>query len=426
MQHTNRDEAMVYLTQELVERDIVTTAAIDEEIDKIYNSIPEATRAGYGDDKVVAAANFYPTYLETFASANNKPEAQGGALTIQTPAGAPAPRANTKREAYENPVLTDAQKEQVERLVEQTQKLRMRNTPLTSIKKLLINKPKPSTYMKDLKVIPAEVSADKLAEYEAALVQTEENIAAFNKLREAIGKTALPIYLNDNSVKVEGAKISTPKVGEGKSGDEELTLTLEMIAGFLVTRVIGRIPSDPVVGVELSSMKRVTKGGRHTDASNKMGKPHLRWVGRKEALDTPQYYEATTEVSTVGGKTEFKEQRMRTELSFKIITGQNEKGEDKTRTIRFSGKVANVPKLRRKEEYREIFGELSDNKTLSPFLSPEEKQDALQRTFDMIASAAGAELVGGPSAYGEDFNLMVKQINEATRAQSSTAASSFE
>jgi hypothetical protein len=350
--------------------------------------------------------------------------AQANPLSIQG-AGA-APVARTQRESYEKPVLTDAQKEKVQNIVEQNQEQRIRNTPLTKVSKILVRYPKPSTYLKDKKVIP-QVSEENIAKYEKMLVQTPENVASFNKIKAAIGKEALPVYLNDKNVKIEGAKVSTPAIGQGKSGDEVLTLTNDQLAGFLVTRVIGRIPNDPIVGVELQSMRRVKKAGRHTDASVKLGKPNVRWVGKAGAFaDEATYVETTCEPAKVGNKPETKEGRLRIQESFQIIVGEGTDGKPKVRTIRLSGTVTDLPKFKRKQEYRSALGELSDSQTLSAYLSPEEKADALQKTIDMLSSATASELVGGAGSYGEEFMTMVKSINQANKAQASAAAASFE
>lgn len=423
-QFTNHDEAMSYLTKEFVSRGIFDADAVNAEIKQIVGVIPPTVREGYGDNEVIAAANFYTTYKGTLNTST--PVATGGPLSIQEGNGAmpPAPRQATER--YERPILTDAQRNKVEDIVQQNQAQRIRNTPLTSIEKILVRSPKPSTYLAGKKVMPKFDNAEKLAEYEKNLVQTEENIAAFNRIKAAIGQTEMPVFINDKNIKIEGVVVKTPGNEEGKAQDVTLPLTLDQLAGFLVTRVLGRIPSQPMVGVELQSMRKVKKNGRHADASLKLGKPYIRWVGKADALaEFDKYTEVTTEQQKTGNKVETKTLRVRIEESFQVIQGKNNDGSDRIRTVRLPG-VIEAPKFQRKQEFRSLLGELSDAKTLSAYLSEEEKHEALQKTIELFSATTAGELMGGANAYGEEFSSLIREIQKSQASAAATTASSFE
>lgn len=424
-QFKTTDEATPYLMSKFVTRGIVLQEQIDAEVDNIVAAIPTATRDAYGEDKYVAAANFYPTYEASFVS--NEGGNQGedkSPVNVQN--GTPnVPAARAAKEAYERPALTDSQQAAMASIIEASQAARIRNTPLTKIVKLLVRYPLQSSYANGRKVVP-KCTPENLAKYEKDLVQTPENMAAFKLVKEAVeGNKPMEVYINDKNVKVEGARISTPAIGEGKTNMEEIVLTNEQLAGFLITRVIGRIPNDPVVGVELRTMSSA-KAKRHGDASVKVARPTLRWVGRTQALENfSANAETTCEVSKVGNKEETRKVRMRINESFQINNGTNQKGEVKTRTVRLTGELADAPKFRRKEEFRSILGELSDSQTLSAVLSPEEKSAALQTSIDMISSAVASQLQGGLGSYGEEFQNMVKQIAEAANT-TNTAAGQYE
>lgn len=415
--YNNHDEAMGFLTRELVGRGIVDAAAVDAEIKSIVSLIPPTTREAYGDDDAVAAANFYDTYMGSQKAPDQAP------VNVQT--GSAVVPAKKDKVVFTAPALPDAAMDKVKGILESNQEQRIRATAQTSIKKVLTANPKPSEYLKDQTVIP-ECAEAKLAEYEKKLVKTEENIKAFNAIKEAVGKKALPVYLNDKNVKVTGVQVVTPANGQGKTETELLTLTNEHLVGFLVTRVMGRIPNEPVVGVELRTITPVTKG-RKSDATAVVGRPNIKWVGRAAALKDANMHEPINEVAKTGQKVETKEGRLRIADSFQIIADKkNADGSDKIQTIRLSGKVSAVPKLKRRAEFKSIFGEISDGQTISAYLSDAEKAAAMEQTIKVMQAAGNNALVGGTSIYGSEFNNIIKQIAEASKAGAAHVATNFE
>jgi len=60
--YSNVNDAREYLVKEMVAQGLLGKDQQDAEIAAVVAAIPSATRAEYGEDDVVAAANYWPTY----------------------------------------------------------------------------------------------------------------------------------------------------------------------------------------------------------------------------------------------------------------------------------------------------------------------------------------------------------------------------
>lgn len=417
---TTHDEAMQFLTKEFLRKGIMSAADTQDEINKIVEAIPSATRDQYGSDAAVAAANFYSVYNGSLSGASVVPTANPTGLQASADI-----KVQRQKAEFTDPVLDSASSEALTDLLERTQEQRLRNTPLTRIERVLVENDKPSVVLAGLTVTP-DTSAAKLAEYEGKLVQTTENIAAFNAIKEAVGKKNLPVYYNDKNRKVVGVKVVTPSTEPGKNEDEHVVLTNNRLVGFLVSRVMGRIPNDPVVGVKLTTVRPVTGGKSRTDATSYAGRPHIAWEGKSKALETDSMVEVINESVMVGAKPETMVARLRIDQTFKIISDKIDKtGQPLQRTVRLMGPCEAVPKFQRKRQFRTDFGDVHEAKTISAHLNDDEKAAAQKIAAKVIAGAVEGKLVGTLSGYGPEMVALAKQIKDAAKAGSVDAASNF-
>jgi hypothetical protein len=339
--YSNVNDAREFLVKELVSQGILGKDQQDAEIAAVVAAIPTATRAEYGEDDIVAAANYWPTYQAAKGAISNA----SNPASLQSAGAGAVIKATRSSAEFIPPVLADEVMEAARELVQAKAAERVQNTAQTSINTLLVENPPASEMYGKLRVIP-RVTVEKLGEYEKLLVDDPENKAAFKRVKEAVNKTALSVYCNDKNRRLRGVRVKTPASGEGKGHLEDIILTIEGLFGFLATKVIGRIPSDKTgIGVVMTAIKAAQKAGKKADATAPKGKPRVKWVGKTAALKEGRNIEVINEVEKVGNKVETRKGRLRIADSFKVYVGdeRNSKGERKTRTIRLSGESNEVP-----------------------------------------------------------------------------------
>ena len=420
-----RDEAMEYLVKELISKGLLDKAAQEAEITKVVASIPPATRPTYGEDDVVAAANFWTTYNQMVGSAPSVPAASP--INLQTTGGV-AP--SNRRAEYVVPVLAEEAMQAAKDILLQKQSQRVQNTAMTSVDSFIVRNPKASEMLQGLEVVPL-CPVEKLDEYEANLVDTEENKAAFKRIKEAvIGSKKLPVHINDANRKVLGFKVTKPTQGEGKTSNESVTLTPDGLIGFLATEVLGRIPNEKNgIGCMITSIAPAAKAGRKADATAPQGKPRVKWVGKTAALVDPteKHIVVANTYAVTGNKKETKKGRLRIADSFEVYNGTelNSKGKRKTKRIRLSGESTLIPVMKRLEDFVSKFGPEADAKTISANMSDADKAKALQITMALVSAATEDQLAGGTSALGDQFNNIISQIRKAGKEAGKSAVANF-
>lgn len=420
MKITDVQEAKNFLSEKMITAGILDASEAKAEVAKIVAAIPPATRASYGEDDEVAAANFYNTYIEADTANSASP------IAIQETAIA----ANTAKIEFTAPTLAEEAMEAAMDILKASQDQKVQNTANTQITHFIIRNPKASEMLAGIKIVP-ETPEDKLKEYESMLVDTPENKKKFAALKEAVqSKKMVDVYMNDASRKVLGLKVTTPANQEGKTSTQNIILTNDSLIGFLVTNVLGRIPSDKTgVGCRLTAISPVKAKGSKTDATAVQGKPRVKWVGKTQAVKDPEgkMLVIANTYQRAGDKKEVKKATLRTDSFFEVYVGTetNNKGDRRVRKIRLSGKSAQVPVLKRLPEFISAFGDETDSKTISANLSAEEKQQAFDLTLQLVTSAADNKLFIS-SSFGAEFEGIINTITKANKAAGKNAAAGFE
>lgn len=376
---------------------------------KIVAAIPEATRNMYPDDDVEAAVAFADIYYSSMSTAGApSPE------MVQTPAAAAEAMPST---------FTSAQLKSINNVVKANQAAKAERTLKTTIERVLIDKPKPSDYLKaDLKVVPT-CRPDKLSQYEKQLVDDPENIAAFNQIKAAVESgTPMAVYINDSNPKTIGYEISTPSFDTGSEQMTKLVMSTKKLLGFVATELSGYIAS-PETGTGLGCklqwhQPRGAKGAK-ASVSQSEGSPRLRVTGRSEALKDASKHDVTSVVDKSAKK---RKGKLRIALSFRVDTGKrNSKGEAIVRTVRLSGD-ADLPTFQRKTpEYKAAFP-LTDSRA---GIAPPTQAEARKLQEDQTKVAAFILAQGGGAVYDYGMETVAESITNELAKSGDTSGVEF-
>lgn len=332
---------------------------IEKEVDKIIAAIPEATRSTYPEDRYEACLAFMKVYYAQNDNSSDIPNQQQN-----TGASEAAPS-----------TMSAAQAKALLQLMANEQAAREEKTAKTTIKKILIDKPAPSTYLDPNTTIIPTCKPEKLDEYEKALVQTEENKQAFATLKAAVqNSTPVPIYVNKSADKVMGYVITTPSSEAGNDSMEQKTLPVSNMLTFVATQLRGYIPTvGDSLGVKLQ-WREPKKTQQATD-QRKTGAPYLKLYNKQAALASEDGHEIISVIEKDGNKVVTMDGKLRTAMSFKIDSGRVDSHKQPIyRTIRLTGN-AQVPKFVRKtDEYTHLFG--SATKSRNDFSMPSVDEQA--------------------------------------------------
>lgn len=365
---------------------------IPKMIDKIVAAIPPATREKYPDDKVEAALAFWPMYTEMTNTGAGAGTPQTPTVTQPTQPVVPQAAPSTLSSAQINAIKQSQQKNRA---------ANEERAAKTTVDRLLIDKPDPATYLKeDMTVVPT-IADSKLQEYEAALVQDQANIDAFNQLKAAVKEgRALPIYISKPQNKVVGFEISTPLGEQGQETIQKKNLTMQQMLGFVTTKLPGYIPtSENSIGVKLRWNKPRPNAKASADGKPQTGSPSIMVGNKKEIINRGERCVITSQIEMNGDQPVMKQGKLRTRLSFKIVTDRKDSdGQPIIRTVRLLGD-AEVPKFTRiNEEYDRLFGSAERDRGIISVPGVQEAktiEDAMTSTIEwMMQHGAGRFDVG--------------------------------
>lgn len=426
--YKTQEEAMSFLNQRLINDGIFGEQEIRKAIQDIVDSIPPSMADAYGETDEIKAANYYETYKTQVGNTSNVPD-EKPAFEIQD--HKPGDIVDKKKStAFVVPVISDAIAEKIHARTKASTAERYKKQLATSIDAIVVENPKPSVLYKGVKVTPI-ATEERLAEIEKMLVPEEENLKAFKMIKEAVGKTKLPVFMNDASGKVRGVQISTPADGEDKNQIQQMLLTTEMLTGFLISDVLGRIPTgDTGIGVVLQKLEAVKKKSAKADATAAAGRPKLTWVGKSAAVKNDENLLVLNKVAVdEKGKKITKPGKLKIAQGIKVYVGDESnvtaKGERKTRTIRLSGEYEDIPVFDRKEPaYRDIFGDVKTKGIISGYMSEAEKAEANKVIQDaMIASVSG--VLEGANLLGDKFASILDELQEVQEENSAATLAGF-
>lgn len=406
MEYANAMDARRDLELKLAGRGIVGDA-VDEEIKAIAKAIPEIVRGSYDADETIAAAQYADKY---YAALENG----GGAPTPQTPA---QPKVGGTPEVS----IPAADLKAIQQFQNSTKAARNEKAAKTRIVKLIGDKPYPGDYLgKDLKMTPNS-DEDKFAKYREVLVDTPENIDAYNKCMEAIkNKTLMDIYIPERSKwspRTIGAEVSTPS--DNGSGVSEKPMDMNQLIAFVAFELAGIIVNDAkTIGAKLASVR--VKKSKKASASQGALAPRLNISNRKLAYATADLHTFASVPKKNGNEVLTKEGTVRSALSFQIYTGKTDKdGNKKVRTVRVSGR-ANVPKWERANAvYEDIFGPVEKSGDVFTALTTKEQQ-----AMNVILSKTIYAIQNDAASFG-DYSYQIEQELQKTGATPSGADADF-
>lgn len=330
--------------------------------------IPAEERANYPEDDDDAALAYFDTFFANHPELDKKNGAAAAGLdglsvkpSVKEGTGTTSPTQTQQTSSVDSqPVAMDAEAVKTWKAeLAARADVQRQNSVTSSINRLCLDKPAANTYLQaDWTIIPTPKKS--MDEYRAKLVQTEENLKAFEELAKAVAdKTPVPINIPKTPPKVIGVEMNRAD-GEGTKQE---TFTNQRLQMYLATETVGVLPNSTPdsIGCRLSWVQP-RRGS--TSQKNRSGSPRVVLSNKKTALDNAALHVVTSEIEMVGGKQKEVEGLLRTAASFKIISDKTDKdNKPLIRTVRLSGTHA-VPVFKRKDDYLPIFGTCSKNKNI--------------------------------------------------------------
>ena len=366
----------------------VTGPAVEPTIDKIVAAIPTSLRGNYPEDREEAALAFLGTYYTSYAS-NPAPVSPTETQTAPVPEAQPS-------------AMTAEQKQKIYNLVNQNRAQTDIVSQKTIIKKILLEKPLLKEYVPEGTTVVPVCKDNDLAKYEAKLIDTPENRAAFEEIKAAVKNgTPMPVYRDATTYKTAGYLLVTPKASNSAEM-EELLLTTNGLIGFLATKASGYIATngEAGLGAKLKFVKTQSKKNK-ASVQTVEGSPRAYVTNRKAALEGKEF--DTWEIISKVDETQDKVKgRLRIAKTFQINNGVNEKDEPLVRTVRLSG-AADLPVfIRANAQYEEAFP-MSTKQSGFTKLIGRELEDALKAKQEAVAFIYGKGNKG--LSYGIDDTL---------------------
>jgi hypothetical protein len=232
-------------------------------------------------------------------------------------------------------------------------------TAVSSIVKVLVKSPDPSTYLKTgdtPKNIMISTDMEKISKFEASLEPTEENLAAYRSLKTAAdSKSLVPVYINDeNNRRIIGVVINT--LGpDGKQQD--MTLSAKNLEAFLLGQVSGIITNGQAYVRLANWKKKVSMKSGHASTAMTLTvqwtKKGLFWEkGMVDSVSVPMTAAQASEI----GASQYESRTVKTAASFVVVEPNPNpvsklKNPTRKRTIRFSGPCEEIPRFKMKPEY---------------------------------------------------------------------------
>lgn len=194
--------------------------------------------------------------------------------------------------------------------------------------------------------------------YEKNLVNTPENVKAFQELKTAfLKKEPMEVFINDQArPKVIGWTIET--IDENNT-PVKLNLSKDEAISFLLVKVQGYIEprGDKSIGIAIRYSSKSNKKAKDNENGGSTGITSVTVKNRKAIADNPELSVCTCAIATnAGQKIPNDNYSAKTARYFEVYTGKNDKkGQPGTRKVRMSGKTS-AYKVERKEEYVSVFG----------------------------------------------------------------------
>ena len=351
---------------------------------------------------------------------------------LLAPAGnAPVPTQKRSASKEVAPIIPDAQsKSQAADYTAANFAKAMKDANATKITDICIAKPTPKKRFGStttFKVKGTQALLDKWEKYD-----TDKNVEILDKeaydelvaiLKDVVaGKEVTEaIYLNPNAIPaIAGYEYETAASGKKYVKGDRASLAILLSEHFA-----GQIPTNDAngLGAQLSLPNNTTKSTKNR------GKVSARVLGKGAFFNVKEEPDkvdskgiATYEVDTTDAKSV--SVTVRSAKSFRIVTTSTStdtadgtpKTVKKTTTVRLSG-VIDVPALKRKAEFKDAFGEISNRSIMNQSVSPLEATDAgdfqkilsylleeaTQNTELQAIKAMAAKAIGGGNDENDDL-----------------------
>lgn len=370
----------------------------EKAVKEIIASIPEVElsmpeNAGLSEDDLVL--KYGPRYFE----------AKSTAVTPSAQVSAP------KAQVAEYSIPASASKKLIQ-LRTATAEQRHAKQLGTHMTRLLADKPYPGDYLADAPKLKPSSDITKFEKFRDQLVQDKANVANYEACLQAIrNNEPMEIYIPDRekwNPKVMGFEATVPTDNAGATAESVRIFSTHSGIAFLALEINGMIPCGAgELGVTLGKCKVKTDKAKAEGATPT---PRLVYYGRKAALQDPKRHTFISQVKKNGNDVVKKEGSVRSELSFKIITGHKDDGTVKTRTVRVSGKTE-VPVFERASAlFADVFGDINTGDNGLQLPKGEKEKSKMEKNMQDTWFA----LANADHAYSDAMQEMMEKYQEST------------
>jgi hypothetical protein len=339
----------------------------------------------------------------------------GGGSSLQTTGTSSAKSSVEHSSKYTPPSIDNDQlRQQMNETVNSLLAEKHKKTAVTSISKVLVKTPDPSTFL-TVNGVPRTVTIStdmaKIEKFEASssVEQKPENVEAYRSLKAAAeGKTPVPVYINDeNNRRIIGVVINT--IG-GDGQQTTMTLSAKALEAFLLGQVSGIITNGQAY-VRLANWKKKTRmdaGQASTTMSLTVQWAKKGYFWENNLVDPISAPMTMEEAAQIGVPSPYESRTVKTAKSFVVVEPNPNpatavKNPTRKRTIRFSGPCEEFPRFKIKPEYEEAGLSIG---TSSTFISP-----------NMTAAEA--------AKYDEQFAALVKGYMSGERFEQIDAIAEY-
>ena len=396
------------------------------EIQRILSVMPESEKAK-NPNAVVAAMNYANSLYQ--AEKGVRPSSPSSPPPIPEPqrraadVTSPSPSKRTV-EYYIPPTLPSASKNKVNEILARSKDGNAKLANNAQISKLIIKYPLQTTYLAGKVAIP-NIKDENFTEHEANLIQTPENINAFEKVKNArMNKTPLPVRASDVAHTAVGVELSgIEQEVAGKLAEDAVIMTLNEFTAFLVENTLGRLSNVGVpsgCGAKLKDIIVPKKGKRAAGEATK-GRSGVSLVGRSAAIKQ-QYFQTVCEQNrdVTEQNPAFIKKNVSLDITYKVTDPKNldDKNQPKVKTIRPKGEITDFPNFVVKEEFADRFPQ-SQTGIVSRVMSEQDFAKMEQIRAKYIAAVVSDGLAT-PIKFSAKFDAMLKEVKDAATVEQAT------
>lgn len=421
----NKQSAQEFLFEKFGNMQIYSTQLMEEKIQEIVNAIPPNLRNTYNDDDLIAAAEFFDTwYSAQGLGENNSSDSLTPSDTSQSssPNADDLPKKQKKEKKSREMLMPDSTvylNNDIMKEIFDDEASRKQVSARAYIEALIIRHPLSSTFLKGEKVVPS-CDASKFKEYEAVLVNTEENRNNFRRIKEAMSQgTPMDLNVSETAHKLMGVVlkgVSEQELGISTAGGSA-SLTLSELSGFLTEKSAGTLSTEndaSRVGVKLVDIIKPESKSKAKSQSANLGKVKMQFVNKMDAIKEGHFI-----VTTEPNGDEVITKSLGIAETFLIYDTSKPKVNNQypVRKVRLKGKYSKYPSFVLKKDMDVKFW-LADRNVIPKVPTDKDVQSQKERIMTLLALKIEGKLDTSGIVISKEFSSKLDLLEKAMKDQS--------